>query len=68
MVGRIAYLRETHLAMVGEVVGSRPRTRGVAYNDDMMPKNRNGAQEDCGLTRTYEGEFRNIGEVQREGG
>jgi len=68
MVGRIASLRETDLAMVDAVVGSWPCTRDVVYDDDMMPKSRDGAHEDYGSTRTYEGEFRDIGEVQREGG
>ena len=55
MVGRIAYLRETDL---DAVVGPGPQTRDIGYDDDMMPKNRDGAHEDYGSTRTYEGEFR----------
>ena len=55
MVGRIAYLRETDLAKAEAVVGPWPQIRDVAYNNDMVPKNRDGAY---GLTRTYEEGFR----------
>ena len=40
------------------VVGPWLQIRDVAYDNDMMPKNRDGAYEDYGLTRTYEEEFR----------
>ena len=58
MVGRIVYLRETDLAKAEAVVGPWPQIRDVAYDNDMMPKNRDGAYEDYGLTRTYEEGFR----------
>lgn len=62
-VGRIAYPRETGLAKASTVVGAWPRTRNVAYYDDVMLTNRDGACEDYGLTRTYEGEFRGASET-----
>jgi len=56
VVGRIAYLRETGVAKVGTVVGPSPRTLRVAYYDDAMLTNRDGAFEDNGMSRNFEGE------------
>ena len=64
LVGRIAHLRETDLATADAVVGALHRS-GVAYYNDVMPTNRDGASEDYDLTRTCEGEFRGASEMAR---
>jgi len=52
----VSHTCETDLAKVGTVVRPSPRTLRVAYYDDVMLTNRDGAFEDYGMSRTFEGE------------